>query len=95
MTRHRLFRRNRRVPNRRLLLSRGAPCCGGLLISAAQEGYVEIVKILLERANKRPEWRSKRVFYTLVGSMHAGKHTDKEAVLRTLGKPAQYETAEL
>jgi ankyrin repeat protein len=70
----------------RLLLSRGAPCCGSSLISAAQEGYVEIVKILLESGANPNGLSGGRTafFYTLVGSMHAGKHTDKEAVLRTL-----------
>jgi len=70
----------------RLLLSHGAPCCSNALMIAAREGDIEIVKILLERgANPNGLSGGRTVFfYTLSGSMHAGKHTDKEATLRTL-----------
>ncbi len=70
----------------RLLLSRGAPCCSTALITAAREGYLEIVNILLESgANPNGLDGGRTVFfYTLEGSIYAGKHTDKEAMLRTL-----------
>lgn len=70
----------------RLLLAAGASCCNNSALSiAASEGEVEVLKILFSHgANPNPKGGRTLFFSALSGSIDAGRHPDKEAVVRTL-----------